>query len=179
MPNAMIRKILFERDWRTPSTRVTLIGFVGRISFEIVSRLPPKERRAVAVAFFRHIRPFLDRYSRGDVHHSDGSNDFRRNEERGFTLFPSAEFDTKLGRLGFNIRMARLKRRRSQGQLALEAKISRKQLSLIERGLCCPHKATLQRLERALDQPVPSRGVRKKVANVTSAQRVKFSYVQD
>jgi DNA-binding XRE family transcriptional regulator len=171
----MKRRLFIKRDWRIPSTQVYLSGFRGWIRFEIVSKAPPRERRAIAVEFFRRLRPFIDQYSRGDVHHSGGSLDFQRDEERGFTLFPSAEFETRLGKLGFGIRMARLKKRWSQSTLASEAKISRKQLSLIERGFCCPHKATLQRLERALDHPLPHRGIRRKVAKVTFAQRIRCS----
>jgi DNA-binding XRE family transcriptional regulator len=171
----MKSKMVIKRDWRIPSTRVTLSGSAGRVSFEFVSRLRPRQRRALAVAFFRRVRPFIEEFTRGDVFHSDGSTDFRRNEVRGLTLFPSAEFDSTLGRLGYAIRTARLNKGLTQRATARKARISRKQLSIIERGLSCPHKATLQRLERVLDLPLPARGRREKVANVTSAQRKKFS----
>lgn len=129
---------------------MVLTGPVGRVSVQIDSFISPRERRAVALAFFRQIRPFIDYFSSTRLSHFDNIPNFDRDEERGVFDPRSPTFNDPIAQRGFEIRMRRLSLGFSQEQLAKIAELSVSQLSKVERGLCRPHAYTLIRLERAL-----------------------------
>lgn len=117
---------------------------IGHLYFKIESRLPPRARRTMALAFFRQNRPFFAWIRTASIKHFD-SYDFKsvRDVEKGVTVFPGRGVDTALGRLGFRIRMRRLQLGLTQVELAKRASIARGNLSLLERGLRHPRVPTL------------------------------------
>jgi DNA-binding XRE family transcriptional regulator len=149
-------------------------GPVGILSMRIKTRLSARERRAVAIAFFRQIRPFLEYFRTGRVHHFDGGSfGFRRGEERGVNVFRSASLGSAGGILGFEIRVQRLKKGWSQSELAQRAHLSHAHVSKIERGLCIPHSLTIRRLEFLLETALPM--PQKNEKNKTAQGKVKLA----
>jgi transcriptional regulator with XRE-family HTH domain len=146
------KAIRFQRlITRRNTTLVTLGSNIGHLSFKIESRLPPRARRTVALAFFRQIRPFFAWVRTASIDHFDSYEfDSVRAVERGVTVFPGRGVDTTLGRLGFRIRMRRLQLGLTQVELAERASIARGNLSLLERGLRHPRVPTLLAILEAL-----------------------------
>jgi len=124
-------------DLRT--TFVEVHGTVARISVQITGHSKSRQRRAIAIALLRQIRPLLEHFSGGMLRHGEDSTNFRRLEERGLNLFKSLSPSSLNGMLGFAIRMRRL-----------ELGLSVNQISRIERGLSRPHRRTLQCLGEGL-----------------------------
>lgn len=148
----MKRRITIRRHPKTHSTNVSLSGPVVAIHLKVVSKLSPRQRRAIALSFFRQIKPCFKYFRAGGVFQSDSNSfDFFRNERRGVNLFRSSEFATPHGELGFKIRIRRLEKGWSQSKLATKAKLCDRHLSRIERGLCRPSRATLQKIERSFE----------------------------
>lgn len=135
-------------DLRTSFVEVH--GTLARISIKISGRLKSRQRRAIAVALLRQVRPLLEHFSGGMIRHGEDSTDFRRLEERGLNLFKSSSPCSPNGRLGFAIRMRRLELGLSLRALSSRAGLSVDQISRIERGLSRPQRRTLQSLGKAL-----------------------------
>jgi DNA-binding XRE family transcriptional regulator len=147
----MNSQIRIERSENFQETEVEVSGSMAFLSFKVRSRLGPRQRRAMALAFFRRIRPFLEYFSHANVWHSNASSaSFKQNEERGLNVFASSDFPSATGNLGFEIRILRLEKGWNQQELARVARISRCHLSRVERGLIRPRRATLRQIEQAL-----------------------------
>jgi DNA-binding XRE family transcriptional regulator len=131
------------------------------LKIEVKGLINKRERRAVLLATFRRIDPLfklLDfedhRFDEGWIVHRDGSweNAFR-DLERGVKLRQAVRTRTSEQKLGFEIRMRRLKIGLSQQALAASAGINRSHLSQIERGQCRVKLMTLRLIENALGRP--------------------------
>jgi DNA-binding XRE family transcriptional regulator len=135
------------RRW---TTVLTLDTFLGTIDLRIVSHLSARQRRQIALTFFRQIRPWLQYLRSGAIYHLGDSPDFRRAEERGIQLKTALDITTPKGLEAFRLRMRRLERRWTQAELAERVQMSRRQLSRIERGLHRPSARVARNLEYAL-----------------------------
>jgi hypothetical protein len=165
----------FRRSVYSRSTSFEVTGPLGHLLVRVTSRLAPRQRRELGVAFFRQIRPFLEYFRAAAVTHSESMfRDQFRAEQRGLTLFSASAWESATGRLGFGIRMRRLEKRWSQRDLAIRTGLSDRHLSRIERGLCFPQGATLRRLAKALGASIgmPPRG---KVEKVECAKPARVS----
>ena len=137
-------------------THVSVSGPIGSIQLRIVSRLSPRQRRTIAVAFFRQVKPFLKYFRNGEVLHFENlSCDFERIRERGLNIPSCSDFNTGPGKLGLAIRIQRLEKGWTQIELAKKAGISDRHLSKIERGCCQVRRYTFERLENALQSKLP------------------------
>jgi DNA-binding XRE family transcriptional regulator len=96
------------------------------------------------------MRPFLEYFRGADMTHFDHTPNFKRDDERGVKVFPSSSFDSRTGKLGFEIRTRRLEKGWTQQRLARAAGLCHSHLSEIERGHCNPHHHTLRVIEDAL-----------------------------
>ena len=145
------QSIRIQRSFENQETVATLWGAGAAIKIRISGPSCARQRRAIAVSFFRHIRPFFEFFREGTIDHlHDGRTNFYRNEQRGLNLFDSSSFNHPGARAGFRIRMLRLELGWSQKELSRHARVCRSQLSEIERGNCLPRLVTLKNIERAL-----------------------------
>ena len=116
---------------------------------------PAQERRQVALAISEMVsRVFAVSEGCSWVVHKGGDYNRERDERRGIRLERAPEVESPAGRLGFEIRLARLELGWSQEYLASRAEINRGQLSLIERGKVRVSERTLRRLKQALAENV-------------------------
>lgn len=156
-------------------TRIVVSNAEATVTIEVRSNLPPRDRRTIGITFLRLLSPFLRYFSTAEVFYSeDRSLDTWRTLARGVRIFRSASPDSETGRMGFEIRMARLKYAWSQTDLAAKANLSQFHISRLERGLCHPNASTIAILERVLNQRLPSLGLRKKGENVLIGQGKKI-----
>ena len=140
-----------QNTYQAQTTILELNGPIGSIQMRIRSRLSPRQRRTVGIAFMRQIRPFLEYFSTQSIYHTDHEiTDFNRNDQRGLNLFSSADFSSKNAQCGFEIRMRRLEKGLSQQDLATQSGLSNRHLSKIERGICRPTHRTRMRLDAIL-----------------------------
>jgi DNA-binding XRE family transcriptional regulator len=154
------------RMQKTPDTYDTSRGTEMRINaprfnvtIRIHGRASRRERRAILLAAYRRIAPLFKvvcvtepEYENGWIAHRDGSwqNAFR-DLDRPISMRQAVKTRTQRQKLGFEIRMRRLKQGRSQEALAAAANINRSHLSRIERGHCQVKLSTLACIERVLN----------------------------
>jgi DNA-binding XRE family transcriptional regulator len=166
-------RIFIRRSRKNQFTYMEVSGCLGEISIKVTSHLNARQRRAIALGFFRQIRPFLKYFRTGSAHHSENQlTDFFRNEARGLIIYPSEAISANAGRIGFAIRMQRLEMGLTQEALARRSGIIRSHLSKMERGLCLPRRTTFYQLERVLKIPLISPTPPRKAAKATIAQRL-------
>lgn len=148
----MSKRIRICRNLKSQTTEIQLWGLPGSVKVVVEGRLSSRQRRALGLTFFRHIRPWIEYFRmRGYVMHWDDPRfDLGLLEARGVNLFESQTASTAAGDFGFRIRMQRLGIGLSQEELARKAEINRCHLSEIERGLVLPNRSTREKLWQAL-----------------------------
>lgn len=137
-------------------THLTLNGPIASIDLRIRTRLSTRQRRQIALTFFRQLEPWLRYFRSYAIHHPDTTFGFIRTESRGIELRTARDLHSPVGRYAFRLRMRRLDRRWTQAELAKQCQMSRTQLSRIERGLHRPSRRIFAKLEYALRSGVPS-----------------------
>lgn len=139
------------------------------LKVEVRGSVSQRERRAVLLATFRRISPLFKLmdfeepvYEEGWIVHRDGGweNAFR-DRRKGVRLRQAVRSRTPEQKLGFEIRMRRLKLGLSQVSLARSANINRSHLSQIERGQCRVKLETLRRIESQLRRPTSTQQLTK------------------
>jgi DNA-binding transcriptional regulator YiaG len=116
------------------------------VEIKVLSLLGKRERRALLRVLFRQIRPYLkDQLGTTLDHSPDGNIRNERNRQRGLQEFSRA-INPAEERLGFEIRMKRLKLGLTQAQLAARLGLRRSHLSELERGLHRPRPQTRERI---------------------------------
>src|SRR6476659_8204457 len=63
------RELRISRAWDRRSTIMELTGPPVRLVLRIEARLSARQRRLLAVTFFRQIRPWLEYFSSSSLHH--------------------------------------------------------------------------------------------------------------
>ena len=128
-----------------------LTGPPVRLVLRIEARLSARQRRLLAVTFFRQIRPWLEYFSSSSLHHlEDHWLTVQREKVRPVRDFGRAAIDEPGGVSGYRIRMRRLNLGWTLQDLAGRTGLSRDQLSRLERGRCYMRRGTRSRIERAL-----------------------------
>jgi DNA-binding XRE family transcriptional regulator len=145
------RRIYFRDDLKTQTSFISAGGRVGGINLKIISSMPPQARRAIGASLVRSMKPILKYLRNFEFRHESELVSLPRLEERGFPLDRSPDLDTEKGRIGFEIRMKRLKIGWTQQELADRASVNSRHLSEIELGLVRVRSRTLQKLRGALD----------------------------
>ncbi|MGK5087063.1 helix-turn-helix transcriptional regulator [Bdellovibrionota bacterium FG-2] len=146
-PNASKIKISRSNDRRR--SVVDVWNHLYHVRMEIRTNLPAKQRRAIAVYFFKHLRPCLKHDFSISLQHDTFRGDFEDIKRRGLPTFQSSK-NEKLRKNGFNIRMRRLDLGWTLNELAQASGIDASHLSELERGLYAPRALTLKKLEKAL-----------------------------
>ncbi len=136
-------------------TRVRIWGGYAEIELTISERLTTRQRRTIATAFFRHLRPWLEWFDRLSVRHEENSSyGFTRDVQRGQKWLDDEKPEVPIRKqaLGLEIRLRRQEVGLTQAELAQRAGISRKQVMRIERGQVEAHGSTLARLREGLSR---------------------------
>jgi DNA-binding XRE family transcriptional regulator len=132
-------------------TRVQAFAGKIRVSFEILGKATPQERRTLGLAILEKIEPLLGPWKFTQIVHSGSSlGTILREFENGASSVRALRTDTPQQRLGYEIRIRRLQSRLSQADLAEKAGVSRLRICRIERGQGRPHPATLRAIEAVL-----------------------------
>jgi DNA-binding XRE family transcriptional regulator len=143
-----------ERRFDQKRTVLTASGPLAAIRLEIIGRLCPRQRRAIAIGFYRQLRPWLELLENTRIHHlEDARYNFERERLAGLRLFRYRDLDSPATAIGFKIRMQRLEGGYTLRQLAHKADINPGHLSEIERGLYLPRPGIRRKLEAAFDLP--------------------------
>jgi DNA-binding XRE family transcriptional regulator len=118
-------------------------GFV-KCTLSLRGPISKRMRRTMLVSVFRALVPVFRELS-GYITHAESAplNRFRE-EERGISLKQSPEATTSPQRLGFQIRIRRLKLKLTQAELAGLCEIRPSHLCELERGRCNPRPGTLR-----------------------------------
>lgn len=123
------------------------------LGLTLISKLGKRERRAITLSFLRQIRPWFKHFTHQSINHNASGVSFNlRDQERKVKQFHTQPITSLAGRIGFEIRMQRLKIGLSQVLLAKAAGIKRPHLSKIERGLHHPFPQTIQKIKNALKE---------------------------
>lgn len=152
----MSAKLKFSRN-PYGLTALELRGKEFDLELKLVSRLGKRERRTIIRAFLRHIKPWLFHLRDGAIDHPDCA--IIRNTRtwrRGIPTDPGKPFDDPRAKLGYEIRMKRLRMGLTQTELAAQLDISRPHLSAIEKGHFTPRSKTWCAVSLFLDQIAPS-----------------------
>lgn len=148
-----MQKISICRRVRGQMTVVRASNSHLSLTLQIQGGFGPRRRRAIALLFFRQLRPLLAQFRAISLSHwEDHSADELRKIKRGLPLFRHGNPCSKAAKLGFDLRMSRLKNGWNQKTLAALAGISSDQVSRIERALCQPRPETRKALESAFSQ---------------------------
>jgi hypothetical protein len=149
-----MQSLTFQRELAKKRTMLTATGPLAEIRLEIRGRLCPRQRRAIAIQFFRQLRPWLELLENTRIHHlEDDHFHFERERLRGVKLFQHRNLGSPATALGFKIRMQRLEGGYTLHQLARKAEIHPGHLSEIERGLHLPRRGVRRKLEAAFELP--------------------------
>jgi DNA-binding XRE family transcriptional regulator len=120
--------------------RICRPGF--KIKIEISGPVTRRQRRAMLLGIFHRVSPLFrliepgaDEYPNGSLIHCDGNGEnLIRDLDRGIKLRQALKTETRSEKLGFEIRMLRLKKGLSQKKLANKLGIDRGNISEIEKG---------------------------------------------
>jgi DNA-binding XRE family transcriptional regulator len=152
----MSAKLKFSRN-PYGLTTLELRGRDFDLELKLVSRLGKKERRTIVRGFLRQIKPWLFHLREGAIDHPDcaiiRSSRARR---RGISIDQGLPFDDPRAKLGYEIRMKRLRMGLTQSELAAQLDISRPHLSAIERGHFTPRAKTWSAVTLFLSEIAPS-----------------------
>lgn len=145
------RRLFFRDDAKTQKSFIDAGGPVGGFQLKIIGCMPPQARRTLGVSLIRSMKPILKYLRNFEIRHEGEMLSLPRLEERGLPLSRSPDLDTEAGRIGFEIRMKRLKIGWTQQELAARAVVNSRHLSEIELGLVRVRPRTLQKLQTVLD----------------------------
>jgi DNA-binding XRE family transcriptional regulator len=126
------------------------------LELKLVSRLSKRERRAIIRGFLRHIKPWLAHLRDGAIDHPNCAIiRSTRARQRGISKDQGLLFDDPRAKLGYEIRMKRLRMGLTQKDLATKLKISRPHLSSMERGQFTPRAKTWSAVCKFLEEASP------------------------
>lgn len=158
------RRILPNRREKIRVTRVHLIGHELECRLEVSERLSSRQRRVMVNSFLRHMRPWLEHFHKGTIlHGGKGIPNFTEEYARVDRWMKKHREDVPIQaqEVGIRLRIRRLELGYTQVELARRARVSRTQLSGIEKGAISPRADTLHRLRTALflpdDGPEPNK----------------------
>jgi DNA-binding XRE family transcriptional regulator len=144
------RRVFFRDDAKAQKSFIEAGGPAVGFQLKIFSSMPPQGRRTVAVSLIRSMKPILKYLRNFDIHHEGEMVSLPRLEARGLPLSRSPDLDTEQGRVGFEIRMKRLKIGWTQQELADRASMNSHHLSRIELGLVRVRPRTLEKINGVL-----------------------------
>lgn len=140
-----------SRGQRERISVLSVPGPTANISLKIECRLPPRQRRTIALAFFRHLRPWVEHMRSASIGHvEEYLPNFARDESRTLSLNSLETYEEDPVKFGFKVRMRRLNLGLSQLDLSLRTGLAINRISLIERGLTDSRIRTRVRLQQAL-----------------------------
>lgn len=147
-----------KRTLKYEITTVEISNDAFDLQLKLISQLGPRERRVLARAFLRQLKPLLKMFSKSILGQNSHPPIFNvRNLRHKFRAFHSSPVTTDPGRFGFEIRMKRLKLGLTQQEVADQIGFNRTHLSDIERGVHHPMPLLRLRIDaffRARDLPV-------------------------
>jgi DNA-binding XRE family transcriptional regulator len=150
----MGKRITARRNKPVRTTVLTATGPLAEIQLRVTARLCPRQRRDIAIRFFRQVRPWLAMLENTRIHHlEDDRYNFERERVTGVRLFKYRKLDSPSAAIGFKIRIQRLELGYTLQDLADKAGINAGHLSEIERGLFSPSLQLRKKLEAALGLP--------------------------
>ena len=143
-------KRIFPRPiYSKQMTKMVICSFPFRVTVGICGRLTVQQRRAIALTIYRDLFPKFQEVGLSLISHM-GSIDNNRRIGAGFSPRQAPTIADPAGKLGFVVRIARLSKGMTQGELAQLIGIHRIHLGRIERGWVYPHVDNIARLEREL-----------------------------
>jgi DNA-binding transcriptional regulator YiaG len=130
---------------------ITLPRYQAVLRMEVRVPLNSRGRRAFLLSFFRHLKPWFQWIGYDFIVHNDSDILHQaRDFDRPLSLAQAQDISSKLGRFGFEIRIARLKIGQTQKEFARTLGISRSYLSDIENGRKHPSERLLIQFKRIL-----------------------------
>lgn len=124
------------------------------LQLQLISEMNQRERSLIARSFFQWVKPWLEQVTRvthvSMDHTGHAAHISLKSRNRKLREFRISAIDTPAGKLGYEIRMRRLKIGRSQAELAGAVGIQRSHLSALERGLYRPKPGTLTQIWKVL-----------------------------
>jgi DNA-binding XRE family transcriptional regulator len=145
-----MRMVMQFIESRSNRTELVLKFKGGKVRFWIWGPKTPQERRQIAMMIADMVSKVFGELNDSWIVHPDGYKaNIPRDEDREIPLNRALKLVTEEGRIGFEIRMRRLKFGWSQRELSRRSGVDFKQISLIERGRCRIRETTFTRLHWA------------------------------
>jgi len=145
------RRVYFRHDAKTQRSVIEASGGAGLIQLKIFTKMPPQARRAIGASLIRSMKPILKYLRNFQILHDGDWLSLPRLEARGLPLTRSPDLDTEQGRIGFEIRMKRLKIGWTQQELADRASMDFRHLSRIELGTVKARAKALDKIHKVLN----------------------------